>query len=76
MTASFHLPHIDADTNTRRVSRINPKRSALVRKAYEATMTIWSQRAARGDMRWCYCPECQYVVGRLLGVHELCLFAE
>lgn len=48
------LLYIDADTNTRRVSRIDPKRSAQVRKAYEATMTTWSQRAARGAMRWCY----------------------
>jgi aminopeptidase len=48
------LLYIDADTNTRRVSRIDPKRSAQVRKAHEETMTTWSQRAARGDMRWCY----------------------
>lgn len=48
------LLYIDADTNTRRLSGVDPKRSALVRKAYEATMTTWSQRAARGDMRWCY----------------------
>ena len=48
------LLYIDADTNTRRVSRIDPRRSAQKRKAYEATMTVWSQRAARGEMRWCY----------------------
>ncbi|HKV58467.1 MAG TPA: aminopeptidase [Ktedonobacteraceae bacterium] len=48
------LLYIDADTNTRRLTRIDPKRSALVRKAYDATMTVWSQRAARGEMRWCY----------------------
>ena len=48
------LLYIDADTNTRRLTRINPKRSAQVRKAHDATMTIWSQRAARGEMRWCY----------------------
>ena len=48
------LLYIDADTNTRRLTRIDPKRSAQVRKAYDATMTIWSQRAARGEMRWCY----------------------
>jgi aminopeptidase len=48
------LLYIDAETNTRRVSRIDPRRSAQVRKAYEATMTIWSQRAARGEMHWCY----------------------
>lgn len=48
------LLYIDAETNTRRVSRIDPRRSAQKRKAYEATMTVWSQRAARGEMRWCY----------------------
>ena len=48
------LLYIDADTNTRRLSHIDPKRSAQMRKAYEATNTIWSQRAARGEMRWCY----------------------
>src|SRR5581483_3718415 len=48
------LLYIDADTNTRRLTRIDPKRSAQVRKAHDATMTIWSQRAARGEMRWCY----------------------
>jgi aminopeptidase len=48
------LLYIDAATNTRRVSRIDPRRAAQRRKAYEATMTVWSQRAARGEMRWCY----------------------
>src|SRR3984893_10071453 len=48
------LLYIGADTNTRRLSRVDPKRSAQIRKVYEATMTIWAQRAARGDMRWCY----------------------
>lgn len=48
------LLYIDAETNTRRISRIDPRRSAQKRKAYEATMTVWSQRSARGEMRWCY----------------------
>ncbi len=48
------LLYIGAETNTRRLSRIDPKRSARIRKAYDPTMTLWSQRAARGDMRWCY----------------------
>jgi aminopeptidase len=48
------LLYIDAATNTRRISRIDPRRSAQKRKAYEATRTVWSQRAARGEMRWCY----------------------
>ena len=48
------LLYIDAETNTRSIARIDPGRSAQKRKAYEATMTVWSQRAARGEMRWCY----------------------
>lgn len=48
------LLYIDADSNTRRLSRIDPQRSARYRKAYDALDTLWSQRAARGEMRWCY----------------------
>ncbi|GAC1566576.1 MAG: aminopeptidase [Ktedonobacteraceae bacterium] len=48
------LLYIGADTNTHRLSRIDPKRSAQRRKAHDAVDTIWSQRAARGEMRWCY----------------------
>ena len=48
------LLYIDANTNTRLLSRIDPKRSAQRRKAQDAIDTTWSQRAAQGLMRWCY----------------------
>ena len=48
------LLYIDAETNTRRLSRVDPFRAAKVRKAYDAVDTLWSQRAAQGMMRWCY----------------------
>src|SRR5579863_2024773 len=48
------LLYIDADTNTRRLSRIDPKRAAARRKALDATDTLWAARAAQGAMRWCY----------------------
>ena len=48
------LLYIDAETNTRRLSRVDPLRAAKLRKAYDAVDTLWSQRAAQGLMRWCY----------------------
>ncbi len=48
------LLYIGANVNTRQLSRIDPRRSAQRRKAHDATDTLWSQRAARGEMRWCY----------------------
>jgi aminopeptidase len=48
------LLYIDAETNTRRLSRVDPFRVAKLRKAYDAVDTLWSQRAAQGMMRWCY----------------------
>ena len=48
------LLYIDAETNTRRLSRVNPLRVAKLRKAYEATDTLRTQRAAHGLVRWCY----------------------
>ncbi len=48
------LLYIDAETNTRRLSRVDPLRAAKLRKAYDAVDTLWSQRAAQGTMRWCY----------------------
>ena len=48
------LLYIDAETNTRRLSRVDPIRAAKLRKAYDAIDTLWSQRAAQGLMRWCY----------------------
>lgn len=48
------LLYVDAETNTRRLSRVDPQRVAKLRKAYDAVDTLWSQRAAQGLMRWCY----------------------
>ena len=48
------LLYVDAETNTRRLSRVDPQRAAKLRKAYDAIDTLWSQRAAQGAMRWCY----------------------
>jgi len=48
------LLYVDAETNTRRLSRVDPERAARRRKAHEAVDTIWSQRAAQGLMCWCY----------------------
>jgi aminopeptidase len=48
------LLYVDAETNTRRLSRVDPQRAAKLRKAYDAVDTLWSQRAAKGAMRWCY----------------------
>jgi aminopeptidase len=48
------LLYVDAETNTRRLSRVDPLRAAKLRKAYGAVDTLWSQRAAQGAMRWCY----------------------
>jgi aminopeptidase len=48
------LLYVDAETNTRRLSRVDPKRAAKLRKAYDAVDTLWSQRAAQGSMHWCY----------------------
>ena len=48
------LLYIDAETNTRRLSRVDPSRVATLRKAYYEVDTLWSQRAAQGLMRWCY----------------------
>ena len=38
----------------RRLSRVDPQRAAQRRKASDAVDTLWSQRAARGEMRWTY----------------------
>jgi aminopeptidase len=48
------LLYIDAETNTRRLSRVDPLRVAKLRKAHEATDTLRTQRAAHGRVRWCY----------------------
>jgi aminopeptidase len=46
--------YVDAETNTQRLSRVDPQRAAKLRKTYDAVDTLWSQRAAQGAMRWCY----------------------
>ena len=48
------LLYVDAETNTRRLSRANPERAAQRRKAHDEVDTIWSRRAAQGLMHWCY----------------------
>ena len=48
------LLYVDAETNTRRLSRVDPERAAKRRKAFYQIDTVWSQRAAQGLMRWCY----------------------
>ena len=45
------LLYIDAETNTRRLSRVDPLRAAKLRKAYDAIDTLWSQRAAFQSIR-------------------------
>jgi len=48
------LLYVDAETNTRRLSRVDPQRAAKLRKAHDTVDTLWSKRAAQGLMRWCY----------------------
>jgi aminopeptidase len=55
ITARFdRLLYIDAETNTRRLAHIDPRRAARMRRASDAVDTLWAQRAAEGSMRWCY----------------------
>src|SRR5437588_12805040 len=48
------LLYIDAETNTRRLSRVDPLRAAKLRKAHYEVDTLRSQRAAQGLVHWCY----------------------
>src|SRR5712691_4213097 len=48
------LLYVDAASNTHRLSRVDPERTARRHKAHDAVDTLWSQRAAQGLMRWCY----------------------
>jgi aminopeptidase len=48
------LLYVEAETNTRHLSRIDPARAAIRRKAYDPVDTQWAARAAKGLMRWCY----------------------
>lgn len=70
------LLYIDAETNTRRLSRIDPQRIARRRKAHEEVDTIWSQRAAQGQMRWCYTqyPTHAYAQDASMSLEDYCEF--
>lgn len=70
------LLYIDAETNTRRLSRVDPVRIARRRKAHEEVDTIWSQRAAQGEMRWCYTqyPTQAYAQDADMSLEDYCEF--
>jgi len=44
---------IEAETNTRELAGVEPKRIARVRKAHAPLFKIFSDRLARGEMKWC-----------------------
>jgi len=44
---------IMADTNTKRLSGINPERIARSRRAFADLGKLFNERAARGEVRWC-----------------------
>ena len=48
------LLYVDAETNTRRLSRVDPLRAAKLRKTYDEIDTLRTQRAAQGMVRWCF----------------------
>jgi aminopeptidase len=68
--------YVDAETNTRRLSRVDPLRAAKRRKAYDALDTLWSQRAAQGLMRWCYTqfPTNAYAENASMSLEDYCEF--
>src|SRR6266480_1892007 len=70
------LLYVDAETNTRRLSRIDPLHAAKYRKAYDAVDTLWSQRAAQGLMRWCYTqyPTQAYAQNAHMSLEDYCEF--
>src|SRR6266852_3389360 len=70
------LLYVDAETNTRRLSRVNPARAARRRKAHGAVDTVWSQRAAQGLMRWCYTqyPTQAYAQDAHMSLDDYCEF--
>jgi aminopeptidase len=45
---------IGAETNTRRLSGVNPERLARRTKANAALNKVFLDRAARGELNWCY----------------------
>ncbi len=44
---------IEADSNRRMLSAIDPRRMARRNKAHSELMKTWLERAARGELRWC-----------------------
>jgi len=46
--------YIDATDNTRTLSGIDPNRKVRARKAGAALSKLFLERAARGEMHWCY----------------------
>ncbi len=40
------------ETNTRRLSRVDPERQALARRAHSDLIRLYYERAARGELRW------------------------
>jgi len=44
---------IEADSNTRELAGVDPKRIARNRKTYGALFKLFSDRVARGEMKWC-----------------------
>src|SRR6266700_1526598 len=70
------LLYIDAESNTHRLSRVDPARAARRRKAHDAVDTAWSQRAAQGLMRWCYTqyPTQAYAQDAHMSLEDYCEF--
>jgi aminopeptidase len=70
------LLYVDAETNTRRLSRVDPVRAARRRKAHDAVDTLWSQRAAQGLMHWCYTqyPTQAYAQDAHMSLEDYCEF--
>jgi aminopeptidase len=70
------LLYVDAETNTHRLSRVDPVRAARRRKAHDAVDTLWSQRAAQGLMRWCYMqyPTQAYAQDAHMSLEDYCEF--
>lgn len=44
---------IEAETNTRELAGVQPERMARFRKTYAPLFKIFTERAARGEMKWC-----------------------
>ena len=44
---------IEADTNTRELAGVDPKRIARHRKTYAPLFKLFTERLAKGEMKWC-----------------------